>query len=60
LFDKIARQGKLRENEARKYFQQLIDAINYCHSKGVYHRDLKPENLLLDSRGNLKVSGIYG
>uniref|UniRef100_A0A8I6Z4N6 non-specific serine/threonine protein kinase n=1 Tax=Hordeum vulgare subsp. vulgare TaxID=112509 RepID=A0A8I6Z4N6_HORVV len=56
LFDKIARQGKIRENEARKYFQQLIDAIDYCHSKGVYHRDLKPENLLLDSRGNLKVS----
>ncbi|KAL6839486.1 hypothetical protein ACP4OV_030756 [Aristida adscensionis] len=51
-----ARQGKLRENEARKYFQQLVDAIDYCHSKGVYHRDLKPENLLLDSRGNLKVS----
>ncbi|XP_062229186.1 CBL-interacting protein kinase 24-like [Phragmites australis] len=56
LFDKIARQGKLHENEARKYFQQLIDAIDYCHSKRVYHRDLKPENLLLDSRGNLKVS----
>ncbi|CAL5042032.1 unnamed protein product [Urochloa decumbens] len=56
LFDKIARHGKLCENEARKYFQQLIDAIDYCHSKGVYHRDLKPENLLLDARGNLKVS----
>jgi len=56
LFDKIARHGKLLENEARKYFQQLIDAIDYCHSKGVYHRDLKPENLLLDARGNLKVS----
>nr|ACF22742.1 CBL interacting serine/threonine kinase [Brachypodium distachyon] len=56
LFDKIARQGKLRENESRKYFQQLIDAIDYCHSKGVYHRDLKPENLLLDSHGNLKVT----
>nr|CAB3470815.1 unnamed protein product [Digitaria exilis] len=51
-----ARHGKLRENEARKYFQQLIDAIDYCHSKGVYHRDLKPENLLLDACGNLKVS----
>uniref|UniRef100_A0A804R3Q9 non-specific serine/threonine protein kinase n=1 Tax=Zea mays TaxID=4577 RepID=A0A804R3Q9_MAIZE len=56
LFDRIVRHGKLRENEARKYFQQLIDAIDYCHSKGVYHRDLKPQNLLLDSRGNLKLS----
>ncbi|CAA7409881.1 unnamed protein product [Spirodela intermedia] len=56
LFDKIAHQGKLTENESRRYFQQLIDAVDYCHSKGVYHRDLKPENLLLDSNGNLKVS----
>ncbi|KAJ1702979.1 hypothetical protein LUZ63_002758 [Rhynchospora breviuscula] len=56
LFDKIAKQGHLTEDEARKYFQQLIDAIDYCHSRGVYHRDLKPENLLLDSHGVLKVS----
>ncbi|XP_039118342.1 CBL-interacting serine/threonine-protein kinase 21-like isoform X2 [Dioscorea cayenensis subsp. rotundata] len=46
----------LTEREARRYFQQLIDAVDYCHSRGVYHRDLKPENLLLDSEGNLKVS----
>ncbi|CAH9131321.1 unnamed protein product [Cuscuta epithymum] len=56
LFDKIVHQGRLREDEARRYFQQLIDAVAHCHSKGVYHRDLKPENLLLDSFGNLKVS----
>ncbi|KAK9947554.1 hypothetical protein M0R45_003172 [Rubus argutus] len=56
LFDKIVHQGKLRENESRKYFQQLIDAVSHCHSKGVYHRDLKPENLLLDAYENLKVS----
>ncbi|CAH9098714.1 unnamed protein product [Cuscuta europaea] len=56
LFDKIVHQGRLREDEARRYFQQLIDAVAHCHSKGVYHRDLKPENLLLDSIGNLKVS----
>ncbi|XP_030553060.1 CBL-interacting serine/threonine-protein kinase 24-like isoform X1 [Rhodamnia argentea] len=56
LFDKIVHQGKLPENLCRKYFQQLIDAVAHCHSKGVYHRDLKPENLLLDFHGNLKVS----
>jgi serine/threonine protein kinase len=34
-------QGRLKEDQARKYFQQLIDAVDYCHSRGVYHRDLK-------------------
>ncbi|VVA33088.1 PREDICTED: CBL-interacting [Prunus dulcis] len=56
LFDKIVNNGRMREDEARRYFQQLINAVDYCHSRGVYHRDLKPENLLLDTYGNLKVS----
>lgn len=56
LFDKIVNVGRLGEDEARKYFQQLVHAVDYCHSRGVYHRDLKPENLLLDSKGDLKVS----
>lgn len=55
LFDKLLK-GKLKEDSARKYFRQLISAISFCHSRGVYHRDLKPENLLLDDEGNLKVS----
>ncbi|XP_022135069.1 CBL-interacting serine/threonine-protein kinase 6 [Momordica charantia] len=55
LFSKISR-GRLREDVARVYFQQLISAIDFCHSRGVYHRDLKPENLLLDDDGNLKVT----
>ncbi|KAL8201795.1 hypothetical protein R6Q57_010942 [Mikania cordata] len=58
LFDKIVKLGRMRENEARKYFQQLINAVDCCHSRGVYHRDLKPENLLLDAFGNLKVSNF--
>ncbi|XP_016481441.1 CBL-interacting protein kinase 5-like [Nicotiana tabacum] len=55
LFNKVAK-GRLKEDAARKYFQQLIAAVDFCHSRGVYHRDLKPENLLLDEGGNLKVS----
>lgn len=55
LFNKIAK-GRLKEDVARKYFQQLISAVDYCHSRGVYHRDLKPENLLVDENGDLKVS----
>ncbi|KAK1436354.1 hypothetical protein QVD17_02133 [Tagetes erecta] len=55
LFSKIAK-GRLREDVARSYFQQLISAVDFCHSRGVYHRDLKPENLLLDEEGNLKVT----
>ncbi|XVE80026.1 hypothetical protein DITRI_Ditri14bG0105700 [Diplodiscus trichospermus] len=56
LSDKLSYAKKLSEPEARKLFQQLIDAVDHCHRKGVYHRDLKPENLLLDSKGNLKVT----
>ncbi|KAL0673321.1 hypothetical protein Bca4012_001302 [Brassica carinata] len=55
LSDKLCRH-KMKESDARKLFQQLIDAVDYCHNRGVYHRDLKPQNLLLDSKGNLKVS----
>ncbi|KAK9755444.1 hypothetical protein RND81_01G025700 [Saponaria officinalis] len=55
LFNKVAK-GKIKEDIARKYFQQLISAVDYCHSRGVYHRDLKPENLLLDEIGDLKVT----
>jgi 5'-AMP-activated protein kinase catalytic alpha subunit len=55
LFNKVAK-GRLKEDAARKYFQQLMSAVDFCHSRGVYHRDLKPENLLLDENENLKVS----
>ncbi|CAL0325915.1 unnamed protein product [Lupinus luteus] len=55
LFTKV-NKGKFKEDVARKYFQQLISAVDFCHSRGVTHRDLKPENLLLDENEDLKVS----
>ncbi|XP_050947904.1 CBL-interacting serine/threonine-protein kinase 1-like isoform X5 [Cucumis melo] len=56
LYYKIASKGMLSEAEGKKVFQQLIDGVSYCHSKGVYHRDLKLENILVDIRGNIKIS----
>ncbi len=56
LFDKIVSVGKLQEAQARFYFSQLVEGVEYCHKLGVCHRDLKPENLLVDEAGNLKIS----
>ena len=44
------------ETIARKYFQQMIAAIEHCHDQKVVHRDLKPENILLDSKYNVKIA----
>ncbi|EYU35795.1 hypothetical protein MIMGU_mgv1a005038mg [Erythranthe guttata] len=56
LFDYIVEKGRLQEDEARRFFQQIIAGVEYCHRNMVVHRDLKPENLLLDLKGNVKVA----
>ncbi|KAF8484049.1 kinase-like domain-containing protein [Russula ochroleuca] len=40
----------------KRVFIQIIDALDFCHSRGVYHRDLKPENILVSSlSGDIEV-----
>ncbi|KAI3444277.1 hypothetical protein Pfo_000942 [Paulownia fortunei] len=56
LFYYLTEHGKLHEDEARCFFQQIISGVEYCHRHLVVHRDLKPENLLLDLEHNVKIA----
>lgn len=50
-------ESKMSEDKARRYFQQMIQALEYCHKLNIIHRDLKPENILIDKNNNcLKIS----
>jgi serine/threonine protein kinase len=39
--------GSMSESKARKAFLQIVDAMEFMHSKGVAHRDMSLENLLI-------------
>ncbi|ORY77690.1 kinase-like domain-containing protein, partial [Protomyces lactucae-debilis] len=47
LMDYIIRRERLPEHETVHIVTQLLDALVYCHSRGITHRDIKPENILL-------------
>nr|XP_027194566.1 serine/threonine-protein kinase BRSK2-like [Dermatophagoides pteronyssinus] len=56
LFDYLVKKGRLTPKEARRFFRQIISALDFCHSHLICHRDLKPENLLLDEKNNIKIA----
>ena len=55
LFNHIVDLQRLSDKEASYFYYQLINGLEYIHSKGVVHRDLKPENLLLGKGNILKI-----
>ena len=57
LYSVIRKVAFFREDELiKRVFVQIIDALEYCHKRGVYHRDLKPENILVSAqRGDIDV-----
>ena len=65
LTNYIEDRGKLSEEESKRYFRQLIEAVDYLHSVGCAHRDVKPANILVDGRHEIKLidfglGNLYG
>ena len=50
LFEAIAQQGSFSEADCAKIMKQILNAVNYLHSKNIVHRDLKPENIMLTNK----------
>lgn len=38
LFDLLTETGRFTEQQAQRYFRQLVDAIHYCHERNIVHR----------------------
>ena len=54
--DCYVRGRKMNEKGAWYYLYQILQGINYLHSKNIMHRDLKPQNILVDDNNVCKIA----
>lgn len=46
----------LEPERALTIFEDVLDALDYAHGKGVVHRDVKPGNVIVNAEGRAKVA----
>jgi serine/threonine protein kinase len=56
LFSQLRKVGRFNKNTSQFYAAQIVLALEYLHDKNIVYRDLKPENLLIDRKGNMKIT----
>jgi RAC serine/threonine-protein kinase len=56
LFFHLGKVGRFPEPRAKFYTAQITLALEHVHSLDIVYRDLKPENVLLDARGNIRLT----
>lgn len=44
--------------QAHKYFSDLVEGLDYLHSRGIYHKDIKLENMLITMENTLKLTDL--
>ncbi len=52
LRELIGKTGPIPEKRVLGIFHQLLEALEYAHSKGIVHRDMKPSNIMIDESHN--------
>ena len=52
----LRRQGRITPDRIEKWYEELVDALRYCHRQGVVHRDVKLENVLVDAEDHAVLS----
>ena len=52
---RMKRGQRFTDENLKRWWNQLVSALNYTHQKGIVHRDIKPSNIFVDTQGNIKL-----